>query len=97
MVLRTLLHMSGIAAKFISLRYLPLADAIAIAFVMPFIMLLLDKYLLYERVGNHRLGASVIGFIGTLLVIQPNFAEVGAPALLPLFVAIVFALFTLVT
>ena len=35
--------------------------------------------------------------MGTLLVIQPNFAEVGYPALLPLGVAVVFALFMLTT
>lgn len=97
MVLRTLLHMIGIGAMFTSLRFLPLADAVAIAFVMPFIMLLLGKYFLDEEVGSHRLGACVIGFIGTLLVVQPSFAEVGAPALLPLVVAVVFALFMLVT
>ena len=45
-VLRTVLHIIGIGAMFVSLRYLPIADAIAIAFVMPFIMLLLGKYVL---------------------------------------------------
>ncbi|MBO9473293.1 DMT family transporter [Shimia sp. R10_1] len=96
-VWRTLLHIAGIGFMFTALRYLPLADAVAIAFVMPFIMLLLGKYVLGEEVGLRRLMACVIGFIGTLLVIQPSFAEVGAPALLPLGVAVVFALFMLVT
>ncbi|WP_419914027.1 DMT family transporter [Hoeflea sp.] len=96
-VLRTVLHIIGIGAMFESYRYLPLADAIAIAFVMPFIMLLLGKYVLSEEVGPHRLIACVVGFCGTLLVIQPNFAEVGAPALLPLLVAVIFSLFMLVT
>lgn len=95
--LRTLLHIIGVGAMFLSLRYLPLADAVAIAFVMPFIMLLLGKYVLNEEVGRHRLIACLIGFIGTLLVIQPSFAEVGYPALLPLIVAVDFALFMLVT
>ncbi|MCE8517962.1 DMT family transporter [Ruegeria pomeroyi] len=95
--LRTALHIVGIWAMFTALRYLPLADAIAIAFVMPFIMLLLGKYVLGEEVGPRRLGACIVGFIGTLLVIQPSFAEVGPPALLPLLVAVVFALFMLVT
>jgi drug/metabolite transporter (DMT)-like permease len=94
---RTLLHICGIGAMFLSLRYLPLADAIAIAFVMPFIMLLLGKYVLKEEIGPRRLAACAVGFMGTLLVIQPSFSAVGAPALLPLFVAVVFALFMLVT
>ena len=95
--LRTILHMAGIGAMFMSLRFLPLADAIAIAFVMPFIMLILGKTVLNETVGSHRLAACAVGFIGTMLVVQPNFATVGAPALLPLFVAVDFALFMLVT
>jgi len=96
-VARTGLHIAGIAMMFGSLRFLPLADAIAIAFVMPFIMLLLGKYVLGEVVGRFRLMACVVGFGGTLLVIQPSFATVGAPALLPLGVAVVFSLFMLVT
>ncbi|GAA6200314.1 DMT family transporter [Aquicoccus sp. SU-CL01552] len=95
--LRTLLHMGGIGCMFTGLQYLPLADAIAIAFVMPFLMLLLGKYVLGEEVGGRRLAACAVGFCGTLLVIQPSFAEVGWPALFPLGVAVLFALFMLVT
>ncbi|MCY4179242.1 MAG: DMT family transporter [Litoreibacter sp.] len=95
--LRTALHIVGIGAMFTALRYMPLADTVAIAFVMPFIMLLLGKYVLGEEVGARRLIACIVGFAGTLLVIQPSFAAVGAPALLPLLVAVVFALFMLVT
>jgi drug/metabolite transporter (DMT)-like permease len=95
--LRSALHIIGIGAMFSSLMFLPLADAVAIAFVMPFIMLLLGKTVLGEEVGVHRLAACAVGFLGTLLVVQPNFVEVGAPALLPLVVAVVFALFMLVT
>ncbi|WP_342076252.1 DMT family transporter [Yoonia sp. SS1-5] len=96
-LLRTVLHILGIGLMFTALRFLPLADALAIAFVMPFIMLLLGHFVMNEVVGMQRLLACLVGFVGTLLVIQPNFAEVGAPALLPLGVAVVFALFMMVT
>ncbi|MEJ6398303.1 DMT family transporter [Yoonia sp. 208BN28-4] len=96
-LLRTCLHIAGISLMFSSLQYLPLADAVAIAFVMPFIMLLLGHYVLGEEVGAQRMWACAVGFVGTLLVIQPNFAAVGWPALMPLGVAVVFALFMLVT
>lgn len=95
--LRTLLHILGIAAMFTALRFLPLADAVAIAFVMPFFMLLLGKYVLGEEVGLRRLMACVIGFAGTLLVIQPSFVSVGWAALLPVFVAANFSVFMLIT
>jgi drug/metabolite transporter (DMT)-like permease len=96
-VIRTLLQMTGIGMMFAALRFLPLADAVAIAFVMPFIMLLLGWFYLGEEVGPRRLGACAVGFAGTLMVVQPSFAEVGWPALLPLGVAVIFAFFMLVT
>lgn len=95
--LRTVLHIFGIGAMFSALQYLPLADAVAIVFVMPFLMLMLGKYVLGEEVGGRRLMACIVGFGGTLLVVQPSFAEVGWPALLPLVVAVNFAVFMLVT
>lgn len=94
---RTLLHFAGIGAMFTGLKYLPLADAVAIAFVMPFIMLFLGKFILGEEVGMVRLLACIVGFGGTLLVIQPSFVAVGWHALWPLMVAVIFAFFMLVT
>lgn len=97
MIMRTVLHILGIGMMFSALTFLPLADAVAIAFVMPFISLLLGHFILKEEVGPRRLIASIVGFLGTLLVVQPAFQNVGWPALLPLGVAVVFALFMLVT
>ncbi|MGZ9811760.1 DMT family transporter [Pseudoroseicyclus sp. H15] len=94
---RTVLHIAGISLMFTALLYLPLADAISIAFVMPFIMLLLGWAVMGESVGMHRLGACAVGFVGTLVVLQPNLREAGAVALLPLAVALFFALFMLAT
>lgn len=96
-VLRSVLHILGLGTMYMSFWYLPLADAIAMVFVMPFIMLMLGWLVMGEEVGVHRLAACTAGFGGTLLIIQPSFAVVGAPALLPLLVAAIFALFMLVT
>jgi drug/metabolite transporter (DMT)-like permease len=95
--LRTVMHIVGIGMMVSALYYLPLADAIAIAFVMPFIMLILGHYVLDEEVGARRLIACAVGFVGTLLVVQPSFQQVGWPALLPLGVAVNFSLFMLIT
>lgn len=97
LTLRTFIHIAALAALFVALRYLPLADAIAIAYVMPFILLLLGRLVLAEDVGPRRVAACCVGFAGTLMVMQPSFADVGAPALLPLLVAVLFAVFMLIT
>lgn len=95
--LRTLLHILGIGLMVSALQYLPLADAVAIVFVLPFLLLILGRTLLGEEVGPHRILAALVGFVGTLLVIQPSFAQVGWAALLPLGVALIFAFFMLIT
>ncbi|WP_415182261.1 DMT family transporter [Phaeovulum sp.] len=88
----------GATYSFISaLKVMPIADALAIAFVEPFIILLIGRLVLAEQVGPRRLGASVVGFVGALFVIQPSFAVFGAVALWPLATAFFFALYILTT
>ena len=94
---RTVLQIGGLGCMFTALRYLPLADAVAIAFVMPFLILILGHVFLGEEVGRRRIVACAVGFLGTLMVLQPSFVAVGWPALLPLAVALIFAVFTLIT
>lgn len=95
--IRTLMHGLGIAGMFFGLQYMPLADTVAIAFIFPILMLAVGYLFLKEHVGPHRIVASIVGFVGTLLVVQPNFAAVGIHALWPFFVALTFVVFVLVT
>lgn len=80
-----------------AIRVMPLADALAIVFVAPFIVLLMGKFYLGEDVGRRRVGAAIVGFLGVLFVIQPSFATFGAVALFPLGTAVAFAFYILVT
>jgi drug/metabolite transporter (DMT)-like permease len=80
-----------------AIRNMPLADALAIVFVAPFIVLLVSKFYLGEDVGPRRVGAALVGFVGVLFVIQPSFAAYGAVALFPLGTALGFAFYILVT
>ena len=52
-----------------AIRVMPLADALAIVFVAPFIVLLVGKFYLGEDVGPRRVGACFVGFVGVLFVI----------------------------
>jgi len=80
-----------------AVQVMPIADALAIVFVEPFILLALGFLLFGDQVGPRRILASVIGFLGALLVIQPNFAIFGAIALYPLATAGFFAVYMLLT
>jgi len=76
---------------------MPIADALAILFVSPFILMLLGRYWFQEEVGTARVVLSLIGFGGALLVIQPSLIRLGWVALLPLATALFFALYLLIT
>ncbi len=80
-----------------AVRIMPIADALAIAFVEPFLLLILGKLMFGDEVGPRRIGASVVGFAGSLLVIQPSLNAFGMVALFPLGTALFFALYMLVT
>ncbi|MCE5974643.1 DMT family transporter [Sinirhodobacter sp. WL0062] len=80
-----------------AVQVMPIADALAIAFVEPFVILLIGRFVMGEEVGPRRLGASVVGFIGALFVIQPSFITFGPVALFPLGTAVCFALYMLLT
>ena len=76
---------------------MPIADALAIVFVEPFILLVLGRMLFGDEVGPRRIIASTIGFLGALLVIQPSISAFGWVALFPLGTAFTFAAYMLIT
>lgn len=113
LILRQSLHLPGPLSRLMALRALmligstysfvgaltvmPIADALAIVFVEPFILLVLGALIFGDQVGPRRIWASVVGFGGAILVIQPNFAAFGTVALYPLATAVFFALYMLLT
>ena len=97
MILRALMLIGSTFSFVAAVRVMPLADALAIVFVEPFILLALGYLIFGDHVGPRRIAASVVGFAGALLVIQPNFAAFGAVALFPLATAVFFALYMLLT
>lgn len=78
-------------------QVMPIADALAIVFIEPFILLILGYFLFGNPVGPRRIAASVVGFAGALLVIQPSLTHYGSAALYPLVSAFCFAFYMLIT
>jgi drug/metabolite transporter (DMT)-like permease len=97
LALRTIFSLAAGFLFFTGLRYLPLADAFAIAFTAPLFITALSVPLLGEKVGARRWGAVVVGFLGVLIVIQPGTSSFRMEALLPLGAALSYALTMLVS
>jgi drug/metabolite transporter (DMT)-like permease len=90
MVASTLIFTTG-------LPYLPVADASAIFFVAPILIMALSVAFLGEKVGIRRWSAAAVGLMGVLIVIRPGSGAFQAAALLPLLSAASWALGAIIT
>lgn len=86
-----------VACFYLSVRYLPLADVMSVYQATPLIVTILAIPLLGEAVGWRRGLAVGIGFIGVLLVLQPEGGVFTAPALIALAGSVAYALMMIVT
>ena len=96
-VLRGILVAGAVTAFFTSLKWMPVADAMAIFFVEPLILTVLSALFLGETVGWRRLLAVAVGLVGAVIVIRPSFELFGAASLLPLLTAVLFAIYLALT
>ncbi len=80
---------------FAAIKVMPLADAIAIFFIEPFILTILSAVIDKEHVGWRRRIAVVTGFVGVLIVVQPSWSVFGPISLVPALGGALFAVYVL--
>lgn len=97
LVLRAFFTLGSTISFVAAITVMPLADALAIVFVEPFILMFMGWFILGESVGPRRIIASAFGFVGALIVVQPGILAFGLVALLPLATGFFFAAYMLVT
>lgn len=102
-LVRGLLVVVANMTYFAALAALPLADATALFFVAPLFITLLSIPLLGEKVGPWRIGAVLVGFCGTLLMMTGGGAEADEDStlrialVLPVVAAFAYALMQIMT
>jgi len=75
-------------SMFTAVWLMPLAEATAISFTQPMMTALLAVPFLNERLRPAAIAATLLAFTGVIVVLRPNFAEIGLAALLPLLSAL---------
>ena len=88
---------ASLSCLFVSLNYLPLAEATAINFTGPLFIVALSGPLLGERVDLGRWLAVSAGMAGALIVVRPGAEVFHWASMLPLVGAFFFALLNIVT
>ena len=94
---RSALMLIATSLFFFALRYLPLADAVAILFISPIFIAALSIPILKENVGWRRWIAIFVGFVGALIIIRPGSGATHWAAVLPLGSAICYAFYQILT
>lgn len=96
-VLRGALIATSSMLFFAAIKFMPLADALAIFFVEPFILTILSALVDKEPVNRSRRIAVVAGFVGVLIVVRPSYAVLGWISLIPAAGGFIFAIYVLLT
>lgn len=76
---------------FVGLALLPLADAVAIAFVAPLFVTALSAVFLREKVGPRRWAAVGVGLLGVIVMTRPGSGMIQPAAVLVLISAVCYA------
>ena len=96
-VVRGLLLVGSTGLFYLSLKYLPLAEAAAISFVGPVLVTAFSGPLLHEKVTRRQWFAVGLGFLGVLVIIRPGGNVFTPTALIPLGTALCFSLYQIAT
>ena len=96
-LLRSLFLLCATLGFWGGLRYLPLAEASSITFLAPIIVVALSWPVLGERATRARRVASIVGFIGILVLLRPGSAVMQPAVVLLLAAAFSNALYQLLT
>ncbi|MFO1319177.1 MAG: DMT family transporter [Burkholderiales bacterium] len=96
-VLRGLLLVSSTTFFYLSLKFMPLAEAAAISFVGPVLVTALSGPLLGEKVSRRQWFAVVLGFIGVLVIIRPTGSVFSPSVAFPIICAVFFSLYQIAT
>lgn len=91
MVFRSVATVAGFIMTFESFRLLPLATANALSFTRILWVVPLAIIFLRERIGSARVIATLVGFAGVLLMLQPGAGTIGWPYLAALGGALMLA------
>ena len=84
-------------AFFLALAAMPLAEAVAIFFVSPFLIAIFSIVFLGETVGPRRWVAIAVGLLGVLIVLRPGTAAFQVAALLPILAAAGYGMLHIIT
>jgi drug/metabolite transporter (DMT)-like permease len=90
-VSRASFSLFAMVAFYYSVAYVPLADATTYSFIIPLFVTVGAVLFLREKVDARRWAATIMGFIGVMVVLRPGYAAISVPVLVMLLSILFYA------
>ncbi len=90
-LIRVSIVMVSNVTYFLGLAAMPLADAVATAFIAPLLVTLMSAVILGEHVGPRRWAAVAVGMVGVVVMVRPGAGVIQPAAILVLISALCYA------
>src|SRR5581483_3454237 len=90
-MLRNLAHFAGQYGWFFGIALIPLTEVFAIEFTTPLWTAVIAVVLLGERMNAMRIGGTLLGFLGTLIILRPGAGVMSVGALAVLGASLAYA------
>ena len=91
-IFRGTLFFFGFTLFYIAVSKINLAEATSLFFISPFFMTIFSRIILKNPIGLNRVFAIIVGFLGTLLIIKPEFDNLNFYMVLPIICAFTYSI-----
>ena len=92
MLIRGSLHAVAVVAWFYSMARIPMAEVIALYYLVPVFVFIGASFYLKEKVTTGRILCLIISVFGTFLILRPGLRELGSGHLVMLLATVVFGI-----
>ncbi|MBU2983059.1 DMT family transporter [Lentibacter algarum] len=96
-LMRSTFFASAMLFYFSSLAFLPIAQSLAGLFTSPIIVVAVTALVLKEPIGIYRIGAVLVGFVGTLIVLQVSPSAFSPLVIVPVIGGFLYAMSAIIT
>tara|TARA_Y100000590_G_scaffold390628_1_gene466603 strand:- start:402 stop:1283 length:882 start_codon:yes stop_codon:yes gene_type:complete len=82
---------------FLALKYVPLAEATALGFLHPIMVVLASAFILKEKLTISKISIVLLGFLGVLIITRPGLGVIHPASLLIIFANLFFGVYQIVS
>jgi len=82
---------------FFALKYVPLAEATALGFVHPIMVVIASSFILREKITLGKISVVLLGFLGVLIITRPGLGVIHPASILIIFANLFFGVYQIVS